>query len=240
MLDEVLTRSVEAGVTRWVTVATGPGEIEENVGLAENRDGVYAAVGYHPHNAKAVTKADMNVLAEAVKLEKVVAVGETGLDFHYNFSKQELQKDLFRGILDIAAAAGKPVIVHTRNAFDETFEILNEYAGQLTGAVVHCFSGSIEQAKAVLEKGWLVSFTGIITFKNGESVREAARAVPVERMMVETDCPYISPTPVRNVKPCEPAMVVHTAKKLAEIKGMGLEDFAESVTTTSKRFFGIE
>ncbi|MCF7956675.1 MAG: TatD family hydrolase [Phycisphaerae bacterium] len=239
-IDGVVARSIKAGVCSWVTVGTEPGELEGVVALTERFENMYAALGYHPHDAKSVTDDDLKNLRKLCAHEKVVAVGETGLDFFYDHSPRQVQKDIFRAHLNIAEELKLPVIIHTRNAFDESMEILDEYKGRLKDVVIHCFSGTEEQTRLVLDRGYHVSFTGIVTFKKAEETREAAKLVPLDRLMVETDCPFISPEPVRNQRPCEPALMIHTARKIAEVKGMSLEDFAENVTETSKKFFNIK
>lgn len=238
-IDGVVARSIEAGVTSWVTVGTEPGELEGVVALAERFDNMYAALGYHPHGAKNVTDNDLRNLRGLCANDKVVAVGETGLDFFYDQSPRQVQKDIFRSQLTIAEELKLPVIIHTRNAFEESMEILDEYKGRLKDVVIHCFSGTEAETQLVLDKGYHVSFTGIVTFKKAQETRDAAKLVPLDRLMVETDCPFISPEPVRNQRPCEPALMIHTAKKIAELKEMTLEDFAEKVTATSKKFYGL-
>jgi TatD DNase family protein len=238
-LGAVLERSVAAGVTGWVTVGTGVVDSEEAVRLAQSHDGMYAAIGIHPHEAKDVTEADICRLAELAMEKKVVAIGETGLDFHYNFSKQEAQREVFISHLELAAKKNLPVIVHSRNAFEETLEILERCGSGVGKIVFHCFGGDAEQAKILIAKGYFISFTGVVTFKNAEKTRQAATAIPAERIMLETDCPYMSPVPMRNVRPNEPALMVHTAKLLAEIKEMPLERFAEVTAGTSRQFFGL-
>lgn len=238
-IDGVVARSIEAGVCSWVTVGTEPGELEGVIALTERFDNMYAGLGYHPHDAKSVTDDDLRNLRKLCAHDKVVAVGETGLDFFYDQSPRQIQKDIFRAHLKIAEELKLPVIIHTRNAFEETMEILDEYRGRLKDVVIHCFSGTEEQTQFVLDKGYHVSFTGIVTFKKADETRQAAKLVPLDRLMVETDCPFISPEPVRNQRPCEPALMVHTAKKIAEVKEMELEDFAEKVTETSKNFFNL-
>ena len=238
-VDNVLARSIKAGVTSWVTVATEPGGLEKALELAEDHENMHVALGYHPHYAKDVTEDDLSLLKKLAASDSVVAVGETGLDFHYNFSKQDAQKHIFRAQLNIAAELNKPVILHTRNAFDESMAILEEFTGKLKDVVVHCYSGTPQQTQLLLDRGYHISFTGIVTFKKSEETRQAAAMVPLDRLMVETDCPYISPEPVRNQRPNEPALMIHTAKKLAEVKGMELNEFATAVNATSKRFFGI-
>jgi TatD DNase family protein len=238
-IDAVVARSIDAGVTSWITVGTDTDQIKKTLALIEKHDNIYAAIGFHPHEAKQVTDGDFEYLKESAKQENVVAIGETGLDFHYDHSPRDVQKEIFSKHLHIASEINLPVVVHTREAFDETLEILEEFEGRLKKVVFHCYSGTSEQTKKILDKGYFVSFTGIVTFKKTDDVRMAAKLVPLERLMIETDCPFISPEPVRNTRPCEPAMLVHTAKKLAEVKEMDLEDFAEAVTATSKVFFGM-
>ncbi len=234
----VIERSRAAGVTSWITVGTDPQENQKAVELTEKFENMYAAVGTHPHEARTVTADTLKELRAIAQHKKVVAIGETGLDYHYNFSSHDEQKSVFAGQLKIAAEINLPAVIHCREAFDETMEILEQF-GDDKKVVFHCFSGSASQAKIILDKGFYISFTGVVTFKNAETIREAARIVPVDRMMVETDCPYMSPEPMRKQKINEPALMVHTAKRLAELKGMDFADFAEAVTATSKAFFGL-
>jgi len=235
----VIERSRAAGVTRWVTVGTSLEDSRAATNLARQHEGMYATVGIHPHDAKSADAGALEELKRLGRREKVVAVGETGLDFHYNFSKQPDQRRIFVAHLGIARELRLPVIIHSRNAFEETMEILDRDGGGLKGVVFHCFSGSAEEAKRVLERGYYVSFTGVVTFKNAEKTREAARIVPLDRLMVETDCPYMSPEPVRSQKPNEPALMVHTARFLAGLKGMEMEDFARATTQTAATFFNL-
>ncbi len=179
---------------------------------------MYAAVGIHPHEAKDGDAAALAELKHLATQDKVVAIGETGLDFHYNFSKPPDQRRVFVAHLEIARELNLPVVVHSREAFEETVEILDHSGVGLKGVVFHCFSGSAEQAQQLLDRGYYLSFTGVVTFKNAEATREAARVVPLDRLMVETDAPYMSPEPVRKQKPNEPALMVHTAKLLADLK----------------------
>jgi TatD DNase family protein len=237
--EAVIERSKAAGVVGWITVGTDMQDNRKAVGLAEQFDGMYAAIGIHPHEAKDATADDLDELKRLSQNQKVVAIGETGLDFHYTFSKQAAQKQLFIEHLKIAGESDLPVIVHSREAFDETIEILDEHGGGVERVVFHCFSGSAAQAKIVLDKGFYISFTGVVTFKNAEKTRQTAQAVPVERLMLETDCPYMSPEPMRKQRMNEPALMVHTASFLAELKNMDLENFASAVTGTSRTFFNL-
>jgi TatD DNase family protein len=238
-VDGVIERSKAAGVTGWVTVGTDPRENQKAVELAEKFENMYAAVGIHPHEARTVTEDTLKELRELAKHNKVVAIGETGLDYHYNFSSREEQRRVFIEHLKIAAELNQPVVIHSREAFEETMEILEQHSGSIKKVVFHCFSGSAEQAKVILDKGFYISFTGVVTFKNAEKTRQAAEAVPLDRLMIETDAPYMSPEPMRKQKINEPALMVYTARRLAELKGMSLADFGEAVTATSKVFFSL-
>ena len=235
----VVARSRDAGVTGWVTVGTDTQENRKAVELANRFENMYAAVGIHPHDAKDTTAETLTELKKLAQNEKVVAIGETGLDFHYNFSPHQDQKRVFAQQLKIAAEFNLPVIIHCREAFDETMDILEQSGSGVKRVVFHCFSGSAQQAKIVLDKGFHISFTGVVTFKNAEKTRDAAKIVPVDSLMLETDCPYMSPEPMRKQKVNEPALMIHTAALLAELKGMDLADFAKAVTATSKAFFSL-
>jgi TatD DNase family protein len=238
-IDAVIERSVAASVTSWITVGTDPGHNTKAIELAQKYDNMYATVGVHPHDAKEVTGQAIRQLNALAQNKKVVAIGETGLDFHYDHSPRDKQAEVFKSHLQLASELALPVIIHSRESFDQTMEILQQSGPDLKKVVFHCFSGSTEQAKIVLDTGFYISFTGVVTFKNAESTRRAAEIVPLDRLMLETDCPYMSPEPMRKQKINEPALMVHTAKFLAELKGMDLSDFASAVTTTSKAFFNL-
>ena len=238
-VDAVLARSVEAGVTRWITVGTDKEQNEKVLQLVSRHENLWAALGYHPHYANDITDADMELLKKQLASECVVAVGECGLDYHYMNSVAENQKPVFRKHLDMASKLQKPVIVHTREAFEDTMSILDEYADNLKRVVFHCFGGDTKQTQAVLDRGFYISFTGIVTFKRSDALREVARMIPLDRLMIETDCPYISPHPVRNIQPNEPALLVHTAQCLANVHGISLDEFAQKITQTSEQFFGL-
>jgi len=241
-VEEVLERSRSAGVTAWITVGTDAQQNRKAVDLADRFEHMYAAVGIHPHDAKDVTGQTIAELEELARSEKVVALGETGLDYHYNFSQHAEQRRAFAAQLEIARELNLPVIVHCREAFDETMDILERsirLEGRLKGVVFHCFSGSAEQARVVLDYGFYISLTGVVTFKNAAKAQQVARSVPTDRLMLETDCPYMSPEPMRKQKINEPALMIHTARFLAELKEMSPSDFAQAVTATSKTFFGL-
>ncbi len=241
-IDAVVERSRTAGVVGWITVGTDPQQNRKAVELANRFENMYAAVGIHPHDAKDVTPGTMDELKELARSEKVVAIGEMGLDFHYDFSPRQDQRRVFEAQLEIARELNLPVIIHCREAFDETIDILEQFIGlkgRLKGVVFHCYSGPARQARIVLDHGFYVSFTGVVTFKNAEETRQAAKIVPPDRLMLETDCPYMSPAPMRKQKINEPALMVHTARFLAELKEMDPADFARTVTAASKSFFDL-
>ncbi|HUW19541.1 MAG TPA: TatD family hydrolase [Sedimentisphaerales bacterium] len=238
-IDGVIERSRQAGVTGWITIGTNARENQKAVELAARFQNLYAAVAIHPHDAKTVTADTISELKKLTQHQKVVAIGETGLDYHYNHSLHHDQRRAFVEHLKIAAEFNLPVIIHCRKAFDETLEILEQYGSAVKKIVFHCFSGSAEQAKILLPKGCYFSFTGVVTFKNADKTREAAGVVPLDRLMLETDCPYMSPEPMRKQKVNEPALMIHTAKFLADLKGMTLEDFAQTITTASRAFFNL-
>ncbi|MCD4830361.1 MAG: TatD family hydrolase [Anaerohalosphaeraceae bacterium] len=238
-INAVLDRSIAAGVDGWITVGTDSKQNEQIISILDKHPNLFGTVGIHPHYAKDVSDSDVERMRLLAENEKIIAIGETGLDFHYNFSKQDAQIELFKKQLAIASDTNLPLIIHSRNAFDKTIKVLDEFSGSLGNIVFHCFGGDATRAKFILDRGYYISFTGMITFKSADSAREAAAVVPLDRMMVETDCPYMSPAPMRKQKINEPALMIHTAKKLAEIKGVGYETFCKSVTENTKRFFGI-
>jgi TatD DNase family protein len=238
-VEQVIQRSIAAGVTGWITVGTDLEDGRKAVELAARFENMFSAVGIHPHEAKSADQKAIAELKGLAKNKKVVAIGETGLDYHYDFSTPQQQRDCFVRHLEIAEELNLPVIIHYREAFDETVKILESDGVGVKKVVFHCFSGSAEQAKAVLEKGWYISLTGVVTFKNAEKAREVAKIVPIDRLMIETDAPYMSPEPMRKQKVNEPALLIHTARFIAELRGMELADFAKQVTATTKRFFSL-
>jgi len=239
-IDDVLARSIQAGVVGWIAVGTAQDENNKVIDLASRYEALWAAVGFHPHSADNVSRADMDRLAKQLQHEKAVAVGETGLDYYYMHSAAENQKRIFRAHLAIAADLQKPVVVHTREAFDDTIEILDEFADRIKKVVIHCYGGDAEQTKQILKRGYYVSFTGTITFKRNDTLRQIIKdLVPLDRVMIETDCPFISPEPMRSVRPNEPALLIHTAQCLADLYNLPLTDFANQTTKNSRLFFGL-
>jgi len=235
-IDEVVERSIAAGVTGWITVGTDSLQNRKAVELTGRFESVYAAVGVHPHEAKDFTAETIAELKELAANEKVVALGETGLDFYYDHSPRDLQESLFRDHLELACALDLPVVVHSREADALTGRILREWAGRVRG-VLHCFTGGAGLLQTALELGWMVSFTGIITFKNYDG-QDLVRSVPRDRLMVETDGPYLAPTPFRGRRN-EPAHVVRVTEDLATIRGEDPQEVQGYTTENAIRFFGL-
>lgn len=240
--DAVLQRARDAGVERIVTIGTSVESSHRAVELAERYPMVYAVVGVHPTTADEAPAETGTALRELAGHSRVCGIGETGLDYHRPPEGEEAvaaykarQAEVLRQQLDLAAELGLNVVIHQRDAWEDTLEILRPYSGRLRG-VFHCFGGTPAQAEEVLALGHLVSFTGIATFKNGATVRETAAAVPADRFMVETDCPYLAPVPYRG-KRCEPAYTRETAVVVAMTRGLSLEELAVQTTANAEAFF---
>jgi TatD DNase family protein len=239
-VEAVIERARTAGVEKIIVVG-GAGDMSSNteaVALAARFENVYATVGMHPHDAKDVSAEDLAKLRELTVHSKVVAVGETGLDYYYSHSPHDVQRRVFTQFIYIARETRLPIVVHEREAAVESAELLRrEGAGELRG-VIHCFTGDYNAARAYLDLGFYLSFTGIITFKNAEPLREVVRRVPLERMLVETDSPYLTPVPHRG-KRNEPAYVRWVAEMIARIKAICLEEVAETTTGNAAALFKI-
>jgi TatD DNase family protein len=239
-VEAVIERARTAGVEKIIVVG-GAGDMSSNteaVALAARFENVYATVGMHPHDAKDVSAEDLAKLRELIVHSKVVAVGETGLDYYYSHSPHDVQRRVFTQFIYIARETRLPIVVHEREAAVESAELLRrEGAGELRG-VIHCFTGDYNAARAYLDLGFYLSFTGIITFKNAEPLREVVRRVPLERMLVETDSPYLTPVPHRG-KRNEPAYVRWVAEMIARIKAICLEEVAETTTGNTAALFKI-
>ena len=265
-LDDVIRQANEAEVTRIITIGTSIESSRRAIELAEKYPSIYAVIGVHPTYAAQAGEDVITPLRELAKSPRVVAIGETGLDYHHlpsveaakqknvqvfsalqSGTEEQLeasiedgaykskQADLFEEQLDLAVELGLNVVIHQRDAWDDTLEIIRPYSGRLRG-VFHCFGGTLEQANEVLDLDHLVSFTGIVTFKNGANVREVAAKVPLWKFMVETDCPYLAPVPFRG-KRCEPAHTRIVAEMIAAARGVPLQEIAEATTETAENFF---
>jgi TatD DNase family protein len=241
--EEVIQRALAAGVSAILNVGTGDphsGALERAVELAEKHKNIYTAIGTHPHDARFFDdKAEQRINGLLQESPRVIAWGEIGLDFHYDNSPRDVQMEVFRRQVQLAKNARLPVIVHTREAEDETIEILKSHlSGSDPPGVMHCFSGSLQLAQQTLELGFLISFSGIVTFKNAQDLRAIAEQVPLDKLLIETDCPFLSPVPFRG-KRNEPANVVEVARCLAELRGMSLEEIARITTENFASLFNL-
>ncbi len=235
-LDDAIARARTAGVGLMLTIGTRLDAFDKVRAIAERHDDVYCTVGVHPHEAENEAEVEIDRLLDAARHPKVVGIGETGLDYYYDKSPRDIQRRLFRIHIRAARASGLPVIVHTREADDDTVAILaEEMAEGAFRGLIHCFSTSRELAENSVEMGLYVSMSGILTFDNTDTIRATARDLPLDRLLVETDSPYLAPVPRRG-KRNEPAFVVHTAAKLAEIRGITAEELAQA---TTENFFTL-
>jgi TatD DNase family protein len=230
--EAVIERALAAGVACMMAIGTGhgPPDLETAIRQAERYPFIVATIGVHPHDASKATAEIFARLRELAAHPKVVAIGEIGLDYHYDFSPREVQRAVFQKQLDIAAEAGKPIVIHSREAWADTMNLL---ASGHHG-IIHCFTGDPQQAREALALGFHLAFGGVLTFPNAETVREAARITPGDRLLVETDCPYLAPIPHRG-KRNEPAFVVDVARRLAEVRGSSLDEIAGQTTRNFER-----
>lgn len=243
--QEVIQGAFDAGVRAMLNIGTGtPKEdsFEKTVELAENYENIFASVGIHPHDAIEYNReVETRLIILTQKSEKVIAWGEIGLDFYYDHSPREVQEKVFRRQINVARELDLPIIIHSRDADDLTVEILREECSyeNFRGGIMHCFGGSPEMANELMKIGFLISFAGNVTFKKAENLRSSARVVPLEKLLIETDCPYLTPIPFRG-KRNEPARVVETAKFLADFYGIELEKLAKQTTDNFLAFFRLD
>jgi TatD DNase family protein len=233
---QVLARARESGVTGFLNISTRASEWDAVVATAVREPDVWASVGIHPHEADAHVDLGAQALIEAAAHPKVIGIGETGLDYYYDHSDRAVQRDLFRVHIGVARETGLPLIVHTRDAEGDTAAILSEEMEKgAFPALIHCFTASGDFARKVLDLGLTISISGIVTFKNARELQEIARQVPEDRLLVETDAPFLAPVPHRG-RTCEPAFVADTARHVARLRGVDVEVLA---TTTSTNFFRL-
>jgi TatD DNase family protein len=237
-LDKVIARAQALGVGRFLTICTRIAEFDRVYAVAKQFDCIDCTVGTHPHHA--VEEKELQVTAAEIISythdPKVVGIGETGLDYHYNHSPVDEQKKVFATHIEAAVATDLPLIVHTRNADDDTARILRDVGQRKARGVIHCFSGGMNLAEQSLDLGFYISLSGIITFKKADELRAVAKYVPLDRLLVETDSPYLAPLPHRG-KRNEPSFVVHTAQMLAEIKNISIEEVTQATTANFFRLF---
>lgn len=236
--EGAIERALDAGVTTLLAIGTGngPPDLEAGIRLAERYPHIYATVGVHPHHAAKATDRTILELEALLGHPKVLGIGEMGLDYHYNFSPPDVQREVFLAQLDLAARHAKPIIIHTREAWEDTFDILEAH-WKGTG-IMHCFSGGPAEARRSLALGFHISFAGVVTFPKAVELQQAAREAPADRYLIETDAPYLAPAPYRG-KRNEPAYVKHTADKLALIRGVPPEVVAEQTTNNFRTLMGL-
>jgi len=238
--EAAIERALAAGVERMVVIGTGEGppDLEAGIRLADRHEPIYATVGIHPHDASKATPETYQRLAGFLKHPKVVALGEIGLDYHYDHSPRDVQRDVFLEQMRIAGDARKPIVIHTREAWEDTLALLEQHWKPTgVGGIMHCFSGSPSEAERCIALGFHLSFGGIITFPKSADVQAAAAQVPANRILIETDAPYLAPVPHRG-KRNEPAFVAETARKLAQLRGVTQEEIAQLTTANFKALLG--
>lgn len=235
----VIQRAKEAGVGLIVNVGYDVEHARNTVAMTKSYDFIYGSVGIHPHEAKELDDIGLEELYRLVKEPKIVAVGEVGLDYYWNHSPHEVQKEVFRQMISFAKEVKKPLIIHDRDAHQDIFDILKAEGAKEVGGVFHCYSGSWPLAREAIKMGFYISLAGPLTFNNSGKLQEVAKMVPLDYLLIETDCPYLAPMPFRG-KRNEPAYVVKVAEKLAEIKGLSLEEVADKTTENGKRIFNIK
>jgi TatD DNase family protein len=245
--DEVIARARQAGVENIVAIGNGdgPGSLDCGIKLAEQHAFMYATTGIHPHEAELADEAAFQEMERLAKHPKVIAWGEVGLDYFYDHSPREVQKQVFVRQLELARAAKLPVVIHCRpsenseNAWDDCLAILQEqWSSSGLGGILHCFTGKLDHAKRALDMGFMISFAGNLTFPKAQPIRDAATEVPLDRMLIETDSPYLAPIPHRG-KRNEPAFVVETARTLGELRGLSGEEIGFKTTENFNRFFSL-
>lgn len=233
--DELLQRLLDSSVDKIITIGCSLERSRMAAELAEKYENIFAAVGIHPEDCYDLPEDYLNRIEQLAAGKKVVAIGEIGLDYHYEGYNKELQQKCFKEQLLLAKKLNLPVVVHSRDATKDTLDILREYKPK---GVVHCFSGSAETAREILEIGMMISFTGVLTFKNAKKAVEACSVIPLERLMLETDCPYMAPVPYRGER-CDSSMVYNIAEKVAEIKGISVNEVIKTCNKNAEEFFGL-
>lgn len=245
--EEVITRAQAAGVRTIVAIGNGdgPADVDCGIRLAEKHDFIYATLGIHPHEASLANDAAFQNMERLARNTKVIAWGEIGLDYFYDHSPRDVQKEVFLKQMELAAAAKLPIVIHCRpsdgsdNAWVDCLGLMREHwASNGLGGILHCFTGNAEQAKSALDLGFMISFAGNLTFPKAQQIREAALAVPLDRMLIETDCPFLAPVPNRG-KRNEPAFVKETAKKLGELRGLTMDQIGEQTSRNFYEFFKL-
>ncbi len=235
-LDGVLTRAADAGVHRLIAIGTDPADDRATVALCHGRPNLRCAIGVHPNYVHEAELADLDAIATLAADAAVIALGEMGLDYFHQFAPRERQRAFFIRQLQIAVDLSLPVVIHSRQAIDDTLAVMADFPA--IPAVFHCFTGSLDEARRILDGGYFLGFTGPVTYKKNDELREVVRLTPLGRLLVETDAPYLSPEPMRKQKTNEPAWVMHTAAKVAELKGVGIEELDKRTSANVQTLFG--
>ena len=239
--EAMLERALAAGVNTLLAIGTGPGpeKLDAALPFAEKYDWIYTSVGIHPHEARVVTPAHLETLAALARHPKVIAWGEIGLDYFYDHSPRELQQQVFRDQMELARARKLPIVIHCRDAWDDCLEILEDaWRSTGLGGILHCFSGTLEQARRGLDMGFLISFAGNSTYPKAQNLRDVAKNLPAQRLLIETDSPYLAPQAYRG-KRNEPAYVAEVAKSLAIVRDLGTEEMAALTADNFRHFFQL-
>ncbi|MGM0951278.1 MAG: TatD family hydrolase [Bacillota bacterium] len=237
-LEEVIERAKAEQVNRIVVVGFDRPTITRAMEMIEEYDFIYTAIGWHPVDAIDMTEEDLAWIKELSVHEKVVAIGEMGLDYHWDKSPKEIQKEVFRKQIALAKEVNLPIIIHNRDATEDVVTILKEEGAEAVGGIMHCFTGSAEVARECMKMNFYLSFGGPVTFKNAKKPKEVVKEIPNDRLLIETDCPFLTPHPFRG-KRNEPSYVKYVAEQIAELKGMTLEEVASITTENAKRLFRI-
>jgi TatD DNase family protein len=234
-IDAVLSRAAAGGVSKMVTIGTRPADWEAVLSLAGDRPNIRCALGVHPNHCHEVELTEVPCLRQLQQGAAVVALGEMGLDYHHEFAPRARQAKFFEAQMELAAELRRPVIIHCREAVNDCLAILRQFA-KVRG-VFHCFTGTGDEAQRIFAAGHLIGFTGVVTFRNGQALRQIAASAPADRILVETDAPYLTPEPMRKQKINEPALVMHTASMVAKSRGIGLDELDELTTRNALDFY---
>jgi|SRR5690554_517491 len=237
-LEEVLSYAQEMGITKMINIGHNMDSSLASLKLANEHDNIWAALGIHPHSAKEVTDSDFQQLRELAAHPKVVAIGEIGLDYHYDYSPRPVQKEVFRRQLELAGDLHLPIAIHQREAVGDAMEILTEFGPFYYGGVMHCFSGSLETLAQCIDLNLHIGLGGPVTFTNARRVKEVAKAVPLNRLLLETDCPYLAPHPHRG-KTNQPGFLPLVAQEISKLRSISLEELASACTTNANALFGV-
>ncbi|MGG3890557.1 TatD family hydrolase [Metabacillus fastidiosus] len=238
-VEEVIQRALDEGVSEIVVVGFDRETIERAMELIEEYDFIYAAIGWHPVDAIDMTDKDLQWIRELSEHPKVVAIGEMGLDYYWDKSPKDIQKEVFRKQIALAKEVKLPIIIHNRDATADVVTILEEEGASEVGGIMHCFTGSLEVAKQCMDMNFYISFGGPVTFKNAKKPKEVVQEIPLDRLLIETDCPYLTPHPFRG-KRNEPGYVKYVAEEIAKLRNLSYEEIAKKTSDNGKKIFGIK